>query len=83
MLADSDIAEFKKLYKEKFNIELDDITARQKLSLLVRQMEIIYQPITEQQVEELRKCDAEDLAKLIFDVYEAEQRIKIRSKKST
>lgn len=72
-LTKSDIAKFKKLYKEKFDIELDDITARQKLALLVRQMEIVYQPVTKQQVEELRKRDAEDLANLIYDIYQDEK----------
>jgi hypothetical protein len=48
-LLDSDTKKFKELYVKHFNIELDDIEARTKLSLLVRQMEIVYQPITEQQ----------------------------------
>lgn len=56
-LTDSDIAEFKKLYKEKFGIMLDDTEARAGLSKLVRQMEIVYRPITKQQVEELAKKD--------------------------
>ena len=56
-LTDSDIAEFKKLYKAKFDIVLDDTEARAGLSKLVRQMEIVYQPITKQQVEELAKKD--------------------------
>ncbi len=45
MFLDTEIAEFKSLYKSRFNINIDDGTARKKLSLLVRQMEIIYQPI--------------------------------------
>jgi len=48
-----DIAEFKALYKKNFNIELDDFEARDKLSKLVRQMEIVYQPISAQQLDRL------------------------------
>ena len=48
-LTRNDIAEFKELYKKHFEIELDDNEARRKLSLLVRQVEIVYQPITTQQ----------------------------------
>jgi hypothetical protein len=72
-ILNTDIAKFKKLYKEKFNIELDDHDARHKLSLLVRQMEIVYQPITKQQLEdfkEARKRDAKALAELTYDVYQ-------------
>ena len=49
----SDVAAFKKLYKEKFDIDLDYQDAFKKLSLLVRQMEIVYQPITKQQLDGL------------------------------
>ena len=45
----SDIAEFRKLYKERFGKIIDDQTARKKLSMLVRQMEVVYQPITQEQ----------------------------------
>ena len=48
-LTDKDIAKFQKLYKEKFNIELDYNAAYEKASKLVRQMEIVYQPITKEQ----------------------------------
>jgi len=47
-----DVTEFQGLYKKKFGIELDYQEAYKKLALLVRQMEIIYQPITKQQYEE-------------------------------
>ena len=58
-LLGSDIKKFKDLYREKFNIDLDDNEARRKLSLLVRQVEIVYQPITVQQLENLIIKDAE------------------------
>ena len=75
-LTKSDIAKFKKLYKEKFDIDLDDHEARHKLSLLVRQMELVYQPITKQQLEdfkEARKRDAKALAELTYDMYQEEK----------
>jgi hypothetical protein len=42
---DADIEEFKNLYQAKFNIVLKDNQARVKLSMLLRQIEIIYQPV--------------------------------------
>lgn len=56
-LTDKDIAKFQALYKEKFDIELDKQTARKKLSLLVRQMEVVYQPITKKQLDGLIKSN--------------------------
>ncbi len=53
----SDIKKFKQLYKDKFDIELDDQTAYKKLSLLVLQMETIYKPITKQQAARLDSTD--------------------------
>lgn len=49
-----DIAEYKALYKARFGKEIDDNTAREQLSKLVRQMEIVYQPITKKQYAEYR-----------------------------
>lgn len=46
-ITDKDIDEFQQLYHEKFGIELNRIEARQKLTLFVRQMEIVYQPATQ------------------------------------
>ncbi len=56
-LVESDIKKFKELYIKYFNIKLNDAEARTKLSLLVRQMEIVYQPITEKQLAELFERD--------------------------
>lgn len=82
-LTNRDIAKFKKLYKEKFDIDLDDHEARHKLSLLVRQMELVYQPITKQQLEDFeseRKRDAKALAELTYDMYQEQ---KAKGKKKT
>ena len=48
-LSKSDIKQFQSLYQKHFGMELDDKQAHQKLHLLVRQMEIVYRPITKQQ----------------------------------
>lgn len=46
----SDISTFKKLYKKQFSQELTDGDARLKLILLVRQMELVYKPVTSTQL---------------------------------
>ena len=56
-LTEKDLAEFKALYKKHFDIDLEDFEARDKFSKLVRQMEIVYQPITKQQLEKLYAKD--------------------------
>lgn len=80
----SDIEKFKKLYKEKFDIDLDDHEARHQLSLLVRQMEIVYQPISKQQLDDFeaeRKRDAKALAELTYDIYQEEKAHPKRNRK--
>lgn len=41
----ADIVNFKALHLEHFGIEIDDEHARNKLAMLVRQIELIYVPI--------------------------------------
>jgi|GEM_PF-1412043 len=87
-ILDTDIAKFKKLYKEKFDIELDNHEARHKLSLLVRQMEIVYQPITVQQLENLIIKDAEKgflnvPALQMYDEHNKKQALKQKHKKES
>ncbi len=48
-ITDKDITEFQALYKARFGKDIDRTEARDKLSKLVRQMEIVYQPITKEQ----------------------------------
>jgi len=74
-ILDKDVSEFQALYKAKFGKELDSQTARHKLTMLVRQMEIVHQPITKQQLEELARrdsvqADAKAMAELIYDIYQ-------------
>jgi len=49
-IAKADIKEYQKLCKEKFGEEPDYQTAHEQLSKLVRQVEIIYQPVTSEQL---------------------------------
>ena len=56
----TDIKTFKRLYMKYFNIRLNDKLARLKLAMLVRQMEITYQPITKEQLEKLSNADEND-----------------------
>jgi hypothetical protein len=53
-ITDKDITEFQTLYKARFGKDIDRTEARDKLSKLVRQMEIVYQPITKKQVKDLK-----------------------------
>ena len=59
-ITDEDISEFQALFKARFDIDLDHNTARDKLSKLVRQMEIVYQPITKKQLEDLKAKDTKE-----------------------
>lgn len=42
----AELKTFQALYQKHFGIELDSKTARHKFSLLVKQMELVYRPIT-------------------------------------
>jgi hypothetical protein len=54
MLTDKDIRRMQMLYWKHFGIELDKDEARMKLSLLVRQLELVYVPITAEQLQAYR-----------------------------
>ena len=45
-LLDSDLKEYQRLCKKHFGEDVSVDDAREQLSLLVRQMEIVYQPVT-------------------------------------
>jgi hypothetical protein len=48
----SDVEEYQTLHKARFGDDISYEDAYHKLTLLVRQMEIIYQPITKAQAKE-------------------------------
>ena len=48
MITEADVTEFQGLYEKQFGKPIAKDSAFQKLTLLVRQMEIVYQPIRKQ-----------------------------------
>lgn len=56
-ITEKDVQWMQEQYRSKFSIELDTETAYRKLHLLVRQMEIVYQPITKAQAEKIMNED--------------------------
>lgn len=48
MITEADVTEFQGLYEKQFGKPIAKEAAFQKLTLLVRQMEIVYQPIRKQ-----------------------------------
>lgn len=48
-----DVAKFKQLYLTRTGVELDNVTATHKLHMLLRQMQVVYRPITRQQLKQL------------------------------
>lgn len=53
MVTQTDINEFQALYEARFGIRLEPFEARAKLELLVRQMELVYRPVTRRQLESI------------------------------
>ena len=53
----NDVAKFQALYKKHFGKDIDYQEAFKQLTLLVRQMEIVYQPVTKQQFINLLEKD--------------------------
>lgn len=53
MISNERVQEFKKLYKNRFGVELSDAKAREKSSALVRFLKIIYKPMTKEEFDEL------------------------------
>ena len=53
MVTPADVHEFQALYTKTFGVDLKPFDARTKLELLVRQMELVYQPITKKQLQSI------------------------------
>ena len=51
ILTDFDVAKYRDLYKKRFGTDLDKNTAKQELTKLVHQMELIYRPITQEEAD--------------------------------
>jgi len=56
-LPESKIRQFQDLYKKRFGVELSKEEALEKGLILLRQMELIYQPITKEQLKKLQLYD--------------------------
>lgn len=48
-ITDKDVRWIQEQYRARFKLDIDPETAYRKLHLLVRQMELVYRPITKQQ----------------------------------
>lgn len=48
-ITSDDVKKFRELYRNRLGRTIDKKTAYRKLSLLVRQMELVYRPITKEQ----------------------------------
>ena len=87
-LTDKDIEKFQALYKARTGIDLDTHEARKQLSLLVRQMEIVFQPITVHDLEDLIIEDAKKgvlnvSALQMYDEHNKKQALKRKHKKKS
>ncbi len=60
MPTEADIQEFQSLFLRRFGVKLGRDDAYAKLCLLVRQMELIYQPISKLQLKKLTDEGNED-----------------------
>lgn len=56
-LTEADIDQFRDIYHAHFGVELTTDEARHQLALLVRQLEIVYRPITPQQLTDINNQD--------------------------
>jgi len=52
MLNDNDVKEFQQLFKRQFGVMLSQDIAYRKLTMLVRQIEMIYRPINQKRYEQ-------------------------------
>ena len=65
MLSDEQIIKYQTLYRKRFGKEISRADALEKGTRLVRLMQIVYQPITEQELLEFQKRrEAKTLTKL-------------------
>lgn len=65
MLTDEQVSKFQTIYHNRFGKEISREDALEKGTKLVRLMQIVYQPITEQELLEFQKHrEAKTLAKL-------------------
>jgi len=52
MLTDNDVKKFQRLFSKQFGVNLSHDDAYRKLTMLVRQMELIFKPISQKRYEQ-------------------------------
>jgi hypothetical protein len=55
MISEKALKEFKAIYKEKFDIDLSDRDALESATKLLRLVDIIYKPMTNEEYERVQK----------------------------
>ena len=55
MVTPADVREFQRLYTKRFGVDISTNDARTKLELLVRQLELIYRPISKKQLQSINE----------------------------
>lgn len=64
-ITDKDVQWMREQYRTEFGQEISTDTAYRKLHLLVRQMELVYSPITKQQAQEVNENNSNDKSPVI------------------
>lgn len=54
-ITDKDVLWIQEQYRTRFKLDIDPETAHHKLQLLLRQMELVYSPITKQQAKDVNE----------------------------
>ena len=60
-ITDKELDEFRRIYKKRFGKAITREEAREQGSSLLRLMKVVYQPVTQRQVDELHERDARAL----------------------
>lgn len=66
-ITDKDVLWVQEQYSSKFSIELDTEAAFRKLQLLVRQMHVLYQPVTKEQARLINEEQTNDTPRTAAD----------------
>jgi hypothetical protein len=63
-ITDKDVQWMRDKYRARFGLEINAETARRELYRLVRQVELVYRPITKQQAKEVNENDSNQSASI-------------------
>lgn len=59
MISEKMLEKYKEIYKRKFGKDISDQDALEQATKLVRLVEIVYQPMTEEDYKKVQKCREE------------------------